>query len=49
MWDKELPEIKKWQDVEEDYVPLSSIPEDIQKEVVAKLSEMADQSKRYQA
>ena len=32
MWDKELPEIKKWQDVEEDYVPLSSIPEDIQKE-----------------
>lgn len=42
MWNKKLPEIPKWQAAEEDLVPLSSIPEEIQQQVISKLSQIAD-------
>lgn len=42
MWSKKLPELPKWQLPSEDLVPISSIPEDVQKKVKTKLAEVAD-------
>lgn len=42
MWNKKLPEMPKWQAEPEDFIPLSSIPEDIQQKVISKLAEIAD-------
>lgn len=42
IWNKKLPEIPKWQSPAEELVPISSIPEDIQQQVKAKLAEVAD-------
>lgn len=42
MWSKKLPELPKLQAAQEDLVPLSEIPEEIQKQVLTKLGQITD-------
>lgn len=42
MWSKKLPEIPKWEIPSEDLVPLSSIPEDVQRQVISKIAEITE-------
>jgi long-chain-fatty-acid--[acyl-carrier-protein] ligase len=42
MWDRKPPEIQQWKPTAEDLVPLSSIPENIQNEIIAKLAQVTN-------
>lgn len=41
LWSKKVPEIPKWQVATEDLIPLSSIPEKIQKDITENLAKVA--------
>lgn len=42
MWTKKLPEMPEYKPLPEDFIPLSSIPVNVQEQVIAKLADIAD-------